>query len=164
MNPHYSDYRPLFTTQDVYPIVKYVMEVLWPFWYGALWMLRTHTVTPHHVITLYNDILNYIDGVMRALPQKKTQWKQDLYFAMSYAWLKLSKYYTEVSSMKSTQLVSVHILDPFGKLQSLRKWDNGIDINPNNDTSYITQYLEGMLKYEDNICCSKHRRLPVFDL
>jgi len=30
-NPKYSDYRPLFTTQDEWIIVKYVMEVLRPF-------------------------------------------------------------------------------------------------------------------------------------
>jgi len=32
-NPKYSDYQPLFTTQDVWTIVKYVMEVLRPFQY-----------------------------------------------------------------------------------------------------------------------------------
>jgi hypothetical protein len=30
-NPKYSKYRPLFTTQDEWTIVKYVMEVLRPF-------------------------------------------------------------------------------------------------------------------------------------
>ena len=32
-NPTYSDYWPLFTTQDKWTIVKYVMEVLRPFRY-----------------------------------------------------------------------------------------------------------------------------------
>ena len=32
-NPEYTDYRPLFTTQDEWTIVKSVMEVLWPFRY-----------------------------------------------------------------------------------------------------------------------------------
>jgi len=30
-NPKYSEYRPLFTTQDEWTIVKYGMEVLRPF-------------------------------------------------------------------------------------------------------------------------------------
>jgi hypothetical protein len=30
-NQKYSEYRPLFTTQDEWPMVKYVMEVLRPF-------------------------------------------------------------------------------------------------------------------------------------
>jgi len=30
-NPKYTDYLPLFTTQDEWTIVKYVMEVLRPF-------------------------------------------------------------------------------------------------------------------------------------
>jgi len=32
-NPKYSDYGPLFTTQDEWTIVKYVLEVLWPLQY-----------------------------------------------------------------------------------------------------------------------------------
>jgi len=34
--PKYSDYRPLFTTQDEWTVVKYVMEVLRPFRYWTL--------------------------------------------------------------------------------------------------------------------------------
>ena len=30
-NPKYTDYRPLFTTQDEWMIVKYIMNVLRPF-------------------------------------------------------------------------------------------------------------------------------------
>jgi len=37
-NPKYTDYRPLFTTQDEWTIVKYVMEVLRPFRYWTLWI------------------------------------------------------------------------------------------------------------------------------
>ena len=35
-NPNYSDYRPLYTMQDVWTIVKYVMEVLRPLRYWTL--------------------------------------------------------------------------------------------------------------------------------
>jgi len=38
-----------------------------------------------------------MDGVMRALAKKKTQWKQDLFFAMKLARQKLSNYYAEVT-------------------------------------------------------------------
>jgi hypothetical protein len=31
-----------------------------------------------------------MDGVMGALPKKKTQWKEDLFFVVKLAWLKLS--------------------------------------------------------------------------
>jgi hypothetical protein len=37
-NPKYSEYRPLFTTQDEWMIVVYVMEVLRPFRDWTLWM------------------------------------------------------------------------------------------------------------------------------
>jgi hypothetical protein len=35
-NPKYNDNRPLLTTQDHWTVVKYVMAVLWPFWYWTL--------------------------------------------------------------------------------------------------------------------------------
>jgi len=45
-------------------------------------MSRRHTVTFHHVITVYNDMFNHMDCDMRALAKKKTQWKEDLFFAV----------------------------------------------------------------------------------
>jgi len=36
-------------------------------------MLKRHTVTLHHVSTVYNDMFDYLDSVMRALAEKKTQ-------------------------------------------------------------------------------------------
>ena len=83
--PKYGEYRPLFTTQDEWMIVKYVMEVLGPFRYWTLWMSRRHTVTLHYVITVYNDMFDHMDGVMRALANKNTQWKEDLVFAVKLA-------------------------------------------------------------------------------
>jgi len=84
-NLNYTEYRPLFTTQDEWTIVKYVMEVLWPFQYWTLWMSKRYTVTLHYVITVYNDMFDHMDGVMRALAKKKTQWKEDLFFAVKLA-------------------------------------------------------------------------------
>jgi len=57
-------------------------------------------------------------------------------------------------------LISAHILDPFRKLRSFRKWDKGIHINTENETSHIPQYQEAFLKYVENEYCAKHRRLP----
>jgi len=160
-NPNYSDYQPLFTTQDEWTIVKNVMEVLRPFRYWTLWMSKRHTVTLHHVITVYNDMFDHMDGVMRALAKKKTQWKEDLFFAVKCTQQKLSKYYTEVTPTTGMLLITAHILDPFRKLRSVRKWDKGMDINPEDETSYTTRYQEAFLKYVENEHCTKHRRLPV---
>jgi len=115
-NPKYGDYRPLFTTQDEWTIVKYVMKVLQPFRYWTLWMLKRHTITLYHVITFYNDMCDHMDGVMRALAKKKTQWKEDLFFAVKCARQKISKYYTEVTPTTGMLRISVHILDLFRKL------------------------------------------------
>jgi len=116
-NPKYTEYWPLFTTQDEWTIVKYVMEVLRPFRYWTLWMLMRHTVTLHHVITVYNDMFDHMDGMIRALAKKKTQWKEDLFFAVKLARQKISKYYAEVTPMTGMLLISAYILDPIPKLR-----------------------------------------------
>jgi len=79
-----------------------------------------------------------MDGVMQALVKKKTQWKEDLFFAMKFTPQKLSKYYTEVTPMMGVLSVWLHILDPVWNLRLWRKWDNVKDCNPDNETSYIT--------------------------
>ena len=81
-NSQYSEYRSLSTTEDEWTIVKYIMEVLMPFRYWTLWMSKRHTVTLHHVITVYNDMFDHMDGILRALAKKITQWKEDLYFVV----------------------------------------------------------------------------------
>jgi len=59
-----GEYQPLFTTQDEWTIVKYVMEVLRPFRYWTLWMSKRYTVELHHIIKMYNDMFDQIDVVM----------------------------------------------------------------------------------------------------
>jgi len=36
-----------------------------------------------------------------------------------------------------------------------------MDINPEDETSYTTQYQEAFLKYVENEYCAKHRPVPV---
>jgi len=160
-NPKYAQYRPLFTTQDEWTIVKYVMEVFRPFQYWTLWISKRHTVTLHHVFTVYNDMFDHMDGVMRALAKKNTQWKEDLFFSVKLARQKLSKYYAEVTPTTGMLLISVQLLDPFWMLRSFRKLDKGMDINPEDETSYTTQYQEAFLKYVENEYCAKHQSAPV---
>jgi hypothetical protein len=124
-------------------------------------MSKRHTVTLHHLITVYNDMFDHMDGVMRALAKMKTQWKEDLFFAVKLARQKLSKYDTEVTPTTGMILISAHILDPFRKLRSFRKWDKGMDFNPEDETSYTTQYQEAFLKYVETEYCAKHGSVPV---
>jgi len=106
-------------------------------------------------------MFDHMDGVMRALAKKKTEWKEDLFFAVKCAQQKLFKYYTKVTPTTGMLLISPHILDPFRMLQSFRMWVKGMDINPEDETSYTTQYQEAFLKYVDNEYCAKHRHSPV---
>jgi len=71
----------------------------------------------------------------------------------------LSKYYAEVIPI--TGLILAQILDQFQKLRSFRKWDNGMDINPEEEISCTTQYQEAFLKYVENEYCAKCRRFSV---
>jgi len=91
-------------------------------------------------------MFDYLDGVMRALAKKKAAWKEVLFFAANLPRQTLSKYYAEVSPSTGMILISAHIVDPFRKLWSFRKWDKSIDINPENETSYTTQYQEAFRK------------------
>jgi len=105
-------------------------------------MSKRHTVTFLHVITVYNDMFDHMDDVMRDVSKKKTPWKEDLFFPVKLARQKLSKYYAEVTTTTGMLLISAHILDPFWKLQSFRNWDKGMDINPEDETSYTTHDQE----------------------
>ena len=102
-------------------------------------------------------MFDHIDGVMRALAKKKTQWKEDSFFTVKLARQKLSKYYAAVTPTTGMFLISAHILDPFWKLRSFQKWHNGMDTNPEDETSYTTQYKEAFLKYMENEYCAKYQ-------
>jgi len=106
-------------------------------------------------------MFDHMDGMMRDLAKKKPQWKEDLFFAVKLARETLSKFYAEVTPPTDILLLSAHILNPFRKLRSFRKWDKGMDINPEDDTSYTTQYQKAILKYVEDEYCAKHRPVPV---
>jgi len=54
-------------------------------------MSKRHAVILHHVITVYNDMFDHTDGVMRALATTNTEYKEDLFFAVKLARQKASK-------------------------------------------------------------------------
>jgi len=98
-----------------------------------------------------------MDGMMWGFANKRTQWKEDLFCAVQLARQKLSKYYAEVTPTTWLLLIAAHILDSFRMLRSFRKWDKGMNINPEDETSYTTQYQEAFLRYVENEYFAKHR-------
>jgi len=49
-------------------------------------MWKRHTVRLHYIITVYNNKFDHMNGVMRAVAKKKkTQWKQEVFFAVKLA-------------------------------------------------------------------------------
>jgi len=101
-------------------------------------------------MNVYNDMFDQMDGVMQAVAKKKSQWKEDLYFAMNYARHKFSKYCAEVTPAMGMLLITAHLLHPLQKLQSFRKWNKAIEINWEDETSYATPLLVVFLKYVEN--------------
>ena len=83
-----------------------------------------------------------------------------MFFAEKLARQKQYKYYAEVTPTMGMVLISAHILDPSRKLLLFRKWDKGMDIKPEDETFYTTQYQEALLKYVENEYCAKHRCVP----
>jgi len=124
-------------------------------------MSKRHTVTLHHVRTVHNAMFDHLDGVIQSFHKKKTQWKEDLYFAAKFARRKLSTYYAEVTPQAGILVISAHILNPFRKLRSFSNWDIGKDINLEDETSYSTQNHEALLKNVENEYCGKHRCLHI---
>ena len=61
------------------------MEVLRTFRYWTLRMSKRHTVTLRHSITVYNDMFDHMDNVMRAFTKIETAWMEDLFFAVKLA-------------------------------------------------------------------------------
>jgi len=53
------------------------------------------------------------------------------------------------------------MLEPFRKLHPFRKWDKAININPEGESSYNTQYQGAFLKYVENEYFAKHRPMSV---
>jgi hypothetical protein len=90
------------------------------------------------------------------LAKKKTPWKEDLFLRAKLARPKLSKYSAEVTPTTGMLLISVHILDPLWMLRLFRNWDKGIDINPEDETSYNTQYQEAFLRDVAIQYCAKY--------
>ena len=124
-------------------------------------MSKRYTVTLHHIITVYTDMFDYMDGVRQALAKKKTQWKEDLFFAVKLAPHKLSKYNAEVTPKIGMHLISAHILDRFRMLQSFETWDKAMDINHEDKSSSTSQSQEAFLKNVENEYCAEHQRVPV---
>ena len=58
--------------------------------------------------------------------------------------------------MMSMRLISADILEPFWKLQSFTKWHKGIDMHPEDATTYTIHYPEAFLMYVENEHCGKH--------
>jgi len=135
-----SDFRPLFTMQDEWTSFRYIMEVSRTFRYWTLWISQWHMVSLNHVITVWNDMFDHIDGIMQHLAKKKTQWKEDLYFTVNIARQKLYIYDAKVTPMTGMILISACILNPFWMLWSFRKWGRECIFNLEDKTLYTTQY------------------------
>jgi len=108
-------------------------------------------------------MFNHVDGIMRDLAKKQGQWKEYLYFAVKFAWQKLSKYYPQVTPTTGMLCILACILDLVWMLRSLTMWDMGIDIHSEDETSFTTKFANAFLKYVEIQYCANHRHLHVIE-
>jgi len=87
--------------------------------------------------------------------------QEALFFGVNIALQKLSKYCAEVTPTTGMLLISSHILDLFRKLRLIRQLYKSMDLNPEDETSYTTEYEEAFLLYVENDYSGKHRCVPV---
>jgi hypothetical protein len=106
-------------------------------------------------------MITRMDGVRRDVVMMKTQLKEELFFAVTWALQILSKVYAEVNPTTGTLLISALILDPFHNLQSCRSWDKGTAIHPDDKTSYTTHNQGSFLKYVENEYGTRYWHMPV---
>ena len=143
----YPQYQSLFTTEDEWKAVEYVLQVLLPFRYWTLWMSKRRTITLHRVISIYNDMFDHMDSVLKALSKKRVQWKRDIHRAVRCARAKLRKYYSRVTPETGLILISAAILDPFRKLRIFESWDKEMGMISDDPDSYTSQYSHAFLEY-----------------
>jgi len=48
------------------------MQVLRPVRYWTQWMWKSTIVTPYHLIPLYNEMLDWMDGIVQGVATKKS--------------------------------------------------------------------------------------------
>jgi hypothetical protein len=61
-------------------------------------------------------------------------------------------------------LIAAHILDPFRKLRSFRKWDKAMDVHPTDEGFFTVQFKDAFLRYVEHEYCSKDHIKPNFKL
>jgi len=145
MNRQFNVFRWLLTIQNDSTISMRVIEVLRAFRYWTLWMSKWYTVTLYDIHTVYKDMFDQTDGIMRAVARKKPQFKADSYFALKVVRQKMIECYAEVTLTSSMLVISALIFDLWRKLRSFRKWDKWIRIKPKDETFYTPQYRETFL-------------------
>jgi hypothetical protein len=103
-------------------------------------MSKIPTVAQHYVITVYNNMFDRTEEVVRSFIMKKIPWKNDSYFVVKIAQQKLFKYYANVHATTDLVQNSAHMLKCILKLRSFRKWNKMMDINPKDMIVHTTQY------------------------
>jgi len=73
-------------------------------------MSKRHMVTKHYIITVYNAMIDDMNGVMQALDKNKTRWNEVLYFAVKFAHQKLSNNYAAATPVRGYPQAAIMVL------------------------------------------------------
>jgi len=100
-----------------------------------------------------------MDSIMCAVGMKWTQLNDDWYFTVEFARQKLSNYCAEVTLTTGILLNSEFSIEPCERFCSFRKWEKGLNINPQDMTSHTAKYHKALEQNVANKYCAKHRRI-----
>jgi len=64
-----------------------------------------HKVTLNHLIIVYTDMFDHMDGSFRAFAKNNIRWTEDLVSAMKFGWQKRLKNYASVTPMTGMRLI-----------------------------------------------------------
>jgi len=144
-----SRYTHLYSTNEEWNQVEYIITVLASFYYYTAWVSTTVAVTLLFAFIIYNDLFNHLDITKERLEKKNQNWKKELAKKIDSAVKVLSKYYSAISEdSKELLYILALILHSSYKLKVFTKkeWQKEY----NDDTDYWKKYEKLFFRFYKN--------------
>jgi len=132
----YAKFTPLWSTPEEWRQIEYILKVLQPIRFWALWMSKTRGVSIHRVFQVYQDIFDHLEMQISQLERKRMQWKVDIREGLVKAKLKAGSYYGKTQSPRGLLFGIGTCLNPYCKLNLFREWD----LDASGETEYEKSY------------------------
>lgn len=145
--PEHIEFRGLWSTDDEWKQVEYIMEVLHPIRYWTLWMSKSHGITIHRVFEVYQEIFEHLDEQIMKLKNKRMRWKVEIREALEAAHAKAFIYYSGTNKPRGLLLNLGTCLNPYVKLSLYNEWDDDEENDYSDLNSYTATYRQEFIDY-----------------